>query len=322
VTPPLRVLAVIHMAPPHHNAGAEMMIHTLLRHLVRNGHEVRVLLSRTPEREYVHEGVTYSRGVTRHELARWFRWCTVAVTHLDLTRTASSMAIANRKPLAHIVHNDRQLAYHRVTPRPGVLAVFNSEWIADSSAWAGESVVVRPPVVAEDYRTTPGECLTLVNLSLSKGAEVFYDLARRLPDHRFLGVRGSYAQQVVPAALPGNVTIRDNTPAMRDVYGATRVLLMPSDYESWGRVAVEAAASGIPTIAHPTPGLRESLGPAGIFADRADPDAWAEAIRRLDKPTAYKKAAAASRARSLALDPVAECETFERSLQGLVDANL
>ncbi|MFI1769152.1 glycosyltransferase family 4 protein [Streptomyces sp. NPDC020800] len=58
------------------------------------------------------------------------------------------------------------------------------------------------------------------------------------------------------------------------VYSRSRVMLMPSLYESWGRVAVEAFASGIPVIAHPTPGLVESLGEAGIFAYRDDLNAW------------------------------------------------
>ncbi|WP_262928542.1 glycosyltransferase family 4 protein [Streptomyces sp. CBMA152] len=47
------------------------------------------------------------------------------------------------------------------------------------------------------------------------------------------------------------------------VYSRSRVILMPSLYESWGRVAVEAFASGIPVIAHTTPGLVESMGEAG-----------------------------------------------------------
>lgn len=320
---PLKVLAVVHMGPPHHNAGAEMMLHTLLRHLVRQGHEARVLLSRTPAGMYVHEDVTYSRGVQGREFGRWFRWCDVAVTHLDLTRTAVSMARAHRKPLVHIVHNDRQLAYHGVVPGPGVAVVFNSRWISDAVAWPGRSVVVRPPVDPADYRVRPdGECYTLMNLSPSKGAEVFYALAARMPDRRFLGVRGSYGQQMVPSSLPPNVTILPNTPDVRTVYEQTRVLLMPSDYESWGRVAVEAAASGIPTVAHPTPGLRESLAGAGIFADRDDVDAWVKALRKLEKPTVYGRASKAALRRSAELDPRLDLDTFERLLTELADADV
>ncbi len=81
----------------------------------------------------------------------------------------------------------------------------------------------------------------------------------------FLGVRGAYGRQVMPPPRLPNCEVLDSVTGkeMRThVYGRSRVMLMPSLYESWGRVAVEALASGIPVIAHPTPGLVESLGEA------------------------------------------------------------
>jgi glycosyltransferase involved in cell wall biosynthesis len=86
---------------------------------------------------------------------------------------------------------------------------------------------------------------------------------------------------------------------MRDlVWARTRILLVPSAYESWGRVASEALCSGIPVIAHPTTGLIENLGDAGIFVDRRDTDGWIAALRRLQDPTAYETARGLALARS------------------------
>src|SRR5690606_34956091 len=125
------------------------------------------------------------------------------------------------------------------------LAVFNSQWLADRVGWPHPQIIVRPPVGQDDYRTTPGDHVTMVNLTASKGCEVFYEVARRRRDDRYLGVIGAYGHQIV-RRLP-NVEIAAHTGNMRDdVYARTRVLLMPSDYESWGRVAVEAIVSGIP----------------------------------------------------------------------------
>jgi glycosyltransferase involved in cell wall biosynthesis len=87
--------------------------------------------------------------------------------------------------------------------------------------------------------------------------------------------------------------------AMREqVWARTRVLLVPSGYESWGRVASEAICSGIPVIAQPTAGLRENLGQAGIFIDRSDVDGWVAAIRDLQDPDIYAQASDRARARA------------------------
>jgi len=54
-----------------------------------------------------------------------------------------------------------------------------------------------------------------------------------------------------------NVTHHPNVHDMREVYGRARIILMPSLYESYGRVAVEALATGIPSIVAPTLGSRK-----------------------------------------------------------------
>src|SRR5690606_19054142 len=100
---------------------------------------------------------------------------------------------------------------------------------------------------------------------------------------RFLGVTGIYGRQQDLAGL-ANVEVIPHVPhpEMRGrVYARTRVLLVPSSYESWGRVASEAICSGIPVVAHPTPGLRECLGDAGLFVDRRDVDGWVRTLANL-----------------------------------------
>jgi glycosyltransferase involved in cell wall biosynthesis len=196
------------------------------------------------------------------------------------------------------------------------LAVANSHWmdghLARARAARGvrqpRTIVVRPTVDRATYATEPGDRVTLVNLrmrsagdvgrdALTKGGEVFWACARRMPNMKFLGVTGAYGEQA-PGDLP-NVELLDHVPnpAMRDlVYARTRVLLMPSSYESWGRVATEATAAGIPVIASPTPGLMENLGEAGIFVDPDDVDGYVRALRTLAMPGPY----AAARKRALA----------------------
>jgi glycosyltransferase involved in cell wall biosynthesis len=128
--------------------------------------------------------------------------------------------------------------------------------------------------------------ITLVNLFERKGGLFFNTLARRLPEYEFLGVEGGYGRQE-KVELP-NMTYVGNNANMKSVYADTRILLMPSMYESYGRTAIEAMCSGIPVIAAPTPGLKESMGEAGIFCSLDSMEDWITAIKSLDDEKTYK----------------------------------
>lgn len=319
----MRVLAHVHKYPPTHNAGAEWMLHAMLRDLVEHGHDVYVSFPEGPA-PYRLEGVNVvgpHRGAKLTELARA---ADVLVTHLDRTREAAQAVAMVDRPLAHVVHNERQLAFHHVKPGPYVLVVSNSLWIDKALGWPGRRIVVRPPVNGADYRTeTTRELVTLVNVTEAKGSGLFYRLATAERGRRFLGVLGAYGTQDTRTARRlSNVELLAHTAdIVGDVYARTRVVLMPSSYESYGRVAVEAAASGIPTIAHPTEGLVEALGPAGIFVDRGDERGWRKALAELDDPEVYLEASIKALARSERLTALAvvDLDLWRTTLEALAE---
>jgi glycosyltransferase involved in cell wall biosynthesis len=155
-----------------------------------------------------------------------------------------------------------------------------------------------------------GTHVTLVNCYKEKGGDLLIALAKALPDVSFLGVLGSYNKQV-KESLP-NLTYVENTKDIESFYKKTHIILMPSVYESWGRVAVEAMSLGIPVIAHPTPGLRESLGDAGLFANRNSPGRWIALIRALQSnPWFYERKSMESKVRAKELDPLPQLQAFE-----------
>lgn len=302
----MRILAHVHAAPPLHGAGAEWYLMSVLRYLAEQGHDC-LICSRDTPKAYEYRGV---RVAPMTDMARRWRWADLGVTHLDMTGQAVMLARQQRKRLIHLVHNHNQLRYHGVEAGPRMLAVFNSRWVREAVAWRGPFTILRPPVFGEDYRVRRGSRITLMNMNEEKGAATFYACASRLRQHGFLAVRGMYGRQVMLTRR--NVIHLPNQADAREVYRQTRLLLMPSAYESWGRVAIEAAHSGIPTIAHPTRGLRESLGGAGIFIDRDDTAAWIAEIKRLDDPKAYLAASRASRARAHRLDPADDLARFAK----------
>ncbi|MGW7296087.1 glycosyltransferase family 4 protein [Streptomyces xiamenensis] len=288
-------------------AGSETMLHALLCALAGGGHQVTVVTTHTPQApaEYTWDGLRgLSCGSPRSAAAavRSLRPDVVITQHHN-TPLALDVARATSAKSVFLMHNDFDLNIALLAKRPD-LVVFNTEWIRDRFAdRVLRSVVVRPPVVAADHATTPGDMVTLVNLNEDKGAPVFYELARRLPQVRFLGVDGAHGEQV-RIRRPNVELISQTTDMRQDVWSRTRVLLMPSRYESYGMAGVEAMASGIPVIATPTPGLRESLAAAATFVDRTDLDGWEQALRALlDSPAAWSQASARASARSAELDP-------------------
>lgn len=328
MTGPLNVVVRVHAYPPDHNAGAEWALHEMLRALVGRGHAATVWLSQqAASREpYSVDGVR----VMPHEagsdaqFAKSVARASAVVSHLENVPGAASLARGFGKPLIVVCHNTFDLTWQPMREGSSALAVLNSRWMLEKAEPAFEGrlhrpdqmLVVRPPVWPEEYQTARGDCITLVNCTVTKGVKVLAELAERMPDRKFLAVRGGYGEQEPPEL--DNVIVLDHTPGreMRNVvYARTRLLLMPSDYESWGRVGVEAMASGIPVLAHPTDGLTESLGGAGIFCDRDDTGVWQAAIERLDDRSEYREASRRARARSRQLDPAQDlaawCEAVE-----------
>lgn len=328
---PMQIVARLHGYPPRHNAGAEWMVHSMLRALVQRGHDVSVWLSRyTSDREaYDLDGVHVVPLEARLDAGAAIRHADVVVSHLENVPSAGALARGYGKPLAVVVHNTHLPSFRQMAGGDTALAVYNSQWMAREAELffaeypkgvrPGSEIIVRPPVFAEEYRTKPGAKVTLVNLNEEKGGRLFEKLARRMPDVEFLAVTGAYGEQVVPD-LP-NVEVVGHLCGheMREaVYSRTKLLLMPSSYESWGRAGVEALASGIPVVAHPTPGLCESLGEAGVFVDLHDVDGYEAVIRKLlSTPAEYRLAAKRAKARSAELDPAPDLNAWCEAVEAL-----
>lgn len=263
------------MMPPLHNAGSEVTVQVALREMVRRGHEVKVVADQTPE-DYEYEGIkvfSLPRNQYHHARVRELAAdADILLTHLDCTSLAMTLAVDTQKPLVHWVHNHAQLGYWNVPPHKAQLVVFNSNWIAmnetyKNEPWPGRSVIIHPIIEPEKYKCERGTKITFCNPTEGKGVETVHALAESMPDYEFLIVEGIYGEQVAPPNLSDewvknhpNIEHMRNTPDFREVLRKTKVLLMPSNYESYGRCAVEAACAGIPSIVHPTQGLWEALG--------------------------------------------------------------
>lgn len=329
----MRILWSIHLYPPYHNCGSEYVAHNVNKFLISKGHHVRVILHQgvmnNIDTPYMYEGVEVMPPTGRVEA---YEWADVIMTHLDYTQYTIIMAETAKRPLIHFVHNDIEYSSIKNAFRNNYV-VFNSQWIADKLKYQWPSIVLHPPCDYDQYNVCENpeenEFVTLISLNENKGGKIFYQLAEAMPHKKFLGVLGSYDKQIIRNDLP-NVTIVPNTPDILSVYKKTRVLLMPSAYESWGRTATEAMCNGIPVVCTPTPGLKENCGEAAIYVNRRksprenefgevthDDDGYdissiIKAINKLDDKNYYKKKSEQARERAKELKPENELQQLEQ----------
>lgn len=210
---------------------------------------------------------------------------------------------------------------------PSLLYLANSRFTAQRwQALFGIHCEVIPPVVsAPSYLAErSGDKVLFVNPHPMKGVERLFELAEACPELPFLVMESwdidpvwrSHCLRRVHRL--GNIEWRSASRDMRQVYGQSRVLLMPSVWEeSFGRTAVEAQLNGLPVLASQRGALPELVGAGGAtLAPDAPVSEWAAALRRLYDPDT--SAAERLAARRQGAEQVANAPAVVARLLGLL----
>lgn len=290
----MRVTAYLHSYPPGRLLGGELMTSLLLEALVDAGHDVSVI-AQTVEEPRERNGV---RVLPKRKamLADDMAGTDVFISHPEIAAFARNRI--GDAAYVGIVHNLQPGTIDGLKITRPDLIVANAKATANRVRHYGrDCITLHPPTPAGRHPKPAGlsgRFVTLVNLSEAKGGRLFYELAARRPDLDFLGVVGGHGEQLYPSTLPRNVFILGQSESMGVVYGLTRVLLFPSETETYGMVAAEAALAGIPVIAHPLPGVFEALEDAAAWVDRTDVEGWERELALLDNDDHYAAAAAAA----------------------------
>ena len=290
-----------HTYLPYRAGGRESSINDLATSFLEHGWSVWVLARRHrgPELPFPQPYETLTAEDPFAELP-------AAVERLGINITVASVGGANFLRLVEVLPVGSCLYFRDVqfidtlvgADLSGYRLLANSSFTAErAEAILGLPVENFPPLInLSNYRTeSSGECVTFINPVPKKGVELAFAIAERLPQVPFLFCEGwpqSDADwQVLEtrcAALP-NVTLARRTTDMRTVYGRTRVLLVPSQWEeAWGRVVTEAQASGIPSLVSTVGGLADTAGIGGLaLAADASPELWAAMLKRLWRDEAF-----------------------------------
>jgi glycosyltransferase involved in cell wall biosynthesis len=194
---------------------------------------------------------------------------------------------------------------------------------------------IRPAMIENEIKfhergTIPtADCITLINANLLKGLPLFLELAARFPNRKFLGVRPYYNRINVPENIP-NIEWIDVQDDIRTVMQRTRILLIPSIYESWGRVAFEAMYNGIPVLfskpmekdnpnntrpSGTTEGMKEWIGDSQYALDYFKIDDWVDTINQLDDVLVYADASRRAYDQTYSMNIFQDFDAVERKFQ-------
>jgi glycosyltransferase involved in cell wall biosynthesis len=275
----MKVFIHAHYYLPGTFAGAERYLHEIAKYLLQKGHQVIVAIDALGEYEY--EGVYVVENSSR--ITERYTWADAVLTHLEHAAEAIDLAGTYRKPLFHLLHNNTPAAELYQSPEKNFI-IYNSFCLQDELRLPLPFIVARPPINQAHWKNEIdhyyAEFITLVNCCQTKGGQFLQQIADALPAYRFLGVKGGYNDQIIQLNRHRNIQFFPQQADMKFVYDRTRILIVPSVYESWGMVAGEAMASGIPVICTDTPGLRENCGNAALYCEvRVQP--YREAIEAL-----------------------------------------
>lgn len=328
----MKIVAWVHGVAGRHNAGSELMLHHMLRWFVERGHEAHVYAppEQFPVGPFIREGVTCWPQPDAEDRQQIFREADIILSHYKPSPLVARWGREVGRPVVHIVHNPSNFNTYKIQTGDIDLALVNSYSMAlVGRSYQGAVMTLYPPVFERDYPLRPGgDRVTLINLNNNKGGPLFWKIAQADKQRLFLGVKGVYPKgQQQTMDLP-SVDVVENVTDMSTVYSRTRVLLIPSDHEAWGRVAVEAMWSGIPIVANSMQkwnGFFECVGSVPVWAPReekpTDAVEWVKAIRSLDHDGLYEKKVLAGRQRAQQIqeETIAQLEAVERQFMAIIN---
>lgn len=167
--------------------------------------------------------------------------------------------------------------------------------------WGVDSHIIFPVPDVNDYENIYDKqnrhYITFINPHISKGAEIVFNLIKRLPERTFLIVLGW--QGMMPKEYDftkfSNVIIQPSLENINQVYYDSRLVLIPSLVnETFGRVQVEAAYANVPSIVSRRGALAEVFSENGLCLDvnrEIDDlvDDWIDAINICFDEQQYQK---------------------------------
>lgn len=320
----MTLTAFLHGYPPLWSMGGEMSTHRTLRVVPGS-----LVFTKTPKvYRFDKVAVRPSTGPSFQHILEDAEsvGATVLFGHSTLSQNTIRAAKKMRIPSILSVHApprfaaDLRRAWSSATVRLYNTEAARRDW-RDPRGW-----ILHPPIGKRvEMPTGPHDALTLTSSLLNKGASRVLELAARRPNQRFIIVESpahhthGSPQFWEDAEMLPNVEVwpRLHPDEMGKLWAETRVLLVPSNYETYGMSALEAAWHSIPSVHVNTPHVLEGIGTAARLLKSHSVDELDQAVTDIEKQYDVWAEAASKRVRSLAKRESEELARFAAGVAGL-----
>lgn len=323
----MTLTAFLHGYPPLWSMGGEMSTHRTLRAVPWS-----IAFTDTPG-DYHFDGVSVRKaaGVSLQCIRSDAESAGASILfgHSTLSQETIRAAKQMRLPSILAVHapprfgNDLRRAWRSATVRLYNTEVARRDW-NDRKGW-----LLHPPVgEPAEFAEGPRNALTLTSSLLNKGAGRVMELARRRYDQRFIIVESPAHPTHGDPLFWEQVDRLDNVEIwprlhpdeMGRLWAETRVLLVPSRYETYGMAALEAAWHGIPSVHVDTPHVREGIGTAARLLTTTKVDELDHALTEVELEYDVWAERAYERVSSLAERESSELARFTAAVAALAPA--
>lgn len=288
----MKILCFLKLFFHKNKAGAEAYIYRLLIDikLKYNDATINVLIPNSKEIKeyYIDNNKDIQIFETTEDIKTCLNYidkCDLLITQLNYLPVATAYAIEKNIRIINIYHGFLENSFNNYINNDKIIKIFNSNNIFKKyekylNYKIKNSFIINPYIDYEKYNhyfknVENREYITFVNPLKNKGVDVVIELAKYYKNKKFLIVKGGYQedQQDIKSfkKLPNCHIIENTNDMINNVYLKSKIILMPSHYESYGMVSAEAQCFGIPAICNEfSEGLKENNGKINLYGKTYD----------------------------------------------------
>jgi len=305
----LKIAAYVKLYALHNKSGGELYLHHLIKDIMKNIEcEVTIFCydSDTPREINDDNIIEYYDDVKIINLTKDDKTVLnnfdIILTHLDMTAQVCDYCLYKKIKCFLIIHSYLK-CHTEYTKNDNIFTIYNAPLIKSEYKNTGHTnnynCIILPFFNFElynkyyMYEIEDREYITFVNPQIMKGANVVLKLAKYYPNKKFLIIEGGYYRhkQLLKEfkALPNCHVVKPTDNMLNDIYLKSRIVLQPSDFETWGMVASEAASLGIPVLINKNSnGLTANMGKMCLGGfDSENPEYYIKYIDMLDDKNIY-----------------------------------